>query len=670
MAGYFIGDGCSSSLGKGIAINCKVTCLDPAQAEDVRACAQALGFGIGKEDGKDIPFTGSARTWLRENGYAGHGSRTKRVPAFVYEGDAELIAQFIGAYFACDGSINSKGVARNGLPRKDPNVAFYSVNVPLLRDVQHLLLRLGIQSAIRDKKANNNNYTKGPHVSYRLEIRGAEMAARFVERVPVFGVKKERLKAWPFVRQRFDEPLLSDEVVSVEAAGKLPCRCFTVEEDHTFTSDDLVVHNSELTSRRLPAYLLGRFPDDEIIACSYAASLAYKMNRDVQRIMDSPAYRRLFPGTALYDKNVRTLAGGTWLRNSDEFEVVGRRGGYRCAGLGGGISGRGFRWGIIDDPIKGADMARSETIREGQWEWLNSDFFTRQMPDARMLITLTRWHHDDIVGRLLRQDDDGEEEDMLDAGLAVETAREDWDVLRLPAIAEDVPAHPGDPRQPGEALWPERYPLAFLRARERRMGPYGFGSLYQQNPTPREGGLFTLAGLSHYVEACRASVRGRCRYYDKGYSAEGDWTVGVRMARLHDGTYVVEDVVRVRQHPTERNATIKAVAQRDDDEFGQRVQIYVEQPPGAGVETTNNLIKFLAGHKVKAVQPRGKKEERAEAVAAQVGANNVLLVRAKWNRAFVDELIQFNGGQHDDQVDAFSGAFNMLTNPNVLNVFA
>ena len=108
---------------------------------------------------------------------------------------------------------------------------------------------------------------------------------------------------------------------------------------------------SELVSRRLPAYILGRNLNAQIIACSYSADLASRMNRDVQRIIDNEAYHKLYPDTRLFGKNVRTIGDSSWLRNSDIFEVVGAKGVYRSAGIGGGIVGLGFEYGLLDDPI-------------------------------------------------------------------------------------------------------------------------------------------------------------------------------------------------------------------------------------------------------------------------------------------------------------------------------
>jgi len=146
---------------------------------------------------------------------------------------------------------------------------------------------------------------------------------------------------------------------------------------------------SELVSRRLPAYILGRDPNARIIATSYSADLASRMNRDVQRIIDSEAYRELFPASRLWGKNIRAGAGSTYLRNSDLFEIVGAGGVYRSAGVGGGITGMGFDFGIIDDPIKNRQEANSKVYRDSLWDWFTSTFYTRQEKDARILVTMT-----------------------------------------------------------------------------------------------------------------------------------------------------------------------------------------------------------------------------------------------------------------------------------------
>jgi len=231
---------------------------------------------------------------------------------------------------------------------------------------------------------------------------------------------------------------------------------------------------SELVSRRLPAFLFGIKSCVSVIACSYSADLASRMNRDVQRIMDSPEYHRIFPGTALNAANVRSTAQGSFLRNSDIFEIVGDTGVYRSAGVGGGITGMGCHYGIIDDPIKNREEAVSKTYREKVWEWYTSTFYTRLEKDAQILLTMTRWHEDDLAGRILAQAAAGGEE---------------WVVISLPAMAEEEKAA-DDPRQIDEPLWPGKYTVDRLQDIRSVLGPYQWAALYQQHPRPIEGGLW------------------------------------------------------------------------------------------------------------------------------------------------------------------------------------
>ncbi|MDD2287191.1 MAG: terminase family protein, partial [Paludibacter sp.] len=199
---------------------------------------------------------------------------------------------------------------------------------------------------------------------------------------------------------------------------------------------------SELVSRRFPAYILGRKPDCKIIACSYSSDLASLLNRDVQRIIDSPEYIELFPDTRLNSSNVRTTAQESYLRNSDIFEVVGHGGVYRSAGVGGSITGMGGNILIIDDPFRSRADAESPTIRKKTWEWYTSTFRTRRQKGASILVTATRWHENDISGMLLELAENDPKADQ-------------WEVITLPAISEEE-LEPYDIRTAqGQALWPE-----------------------------------------------------------------------------------------------------------------------------------------------------------------------------------------------------------------------
>lgn len=238
---------------------------------------------------------------------------------------------------------------------------------------------------------------------------------------------------------------------------------------------------SELVSRRLPAYIFGKRPDCSVIACSYSADLASMMNRDVQRIIDDSKYRNTFPETTLSGDTFKKTSKGSYLRNSDIFEIVGHKGVYRSSGVGGGITGMGCDVGIIDDPIKNREEASSATYREKTWEWYTSTFYTRLEKNAQILVTLTRWHEDDLGGRLLKQ--------------SVEEGADKWVILNLPAICEEN-AHKDDPRAIGDPLWENKYDLDRLSMIRATVGQYDWASLYQQRPAPKEGGLWKFKDIN------------------------------------------------------------------------------------------------------------------------------------------------------------------------------
>ena len=234
---------------------------------------------------------------------------------------------------------------------------------------------------------------------------------------------------------------------------------------------------SEQCSRRMPAKILGNDPDNRIGLATYNQPFAAKFNRDVQRIIDSAEYRELFPGTRLNNANVRTVVG-SWLRNADEFEVVGRRGGLITVGVGGGLTGRALDTLIIDDPYKDAKEAWSPTVRQSVQDWYDTVAQTRLHNGSRQLLTMTRWHPNDLVGVLLKREP-GE-----------------WTVVQFPAIKIGEPTEL-DPRPDGAALWEEQHSLERL-LKIKKSNPHVFQSLYQQDPRPAEGLLFPADSLQYF----------------------------------------------------------------------------------------------------------------------------------------------------------------------------
>jgi len=396
---------------------------------------------------------------------------------------------------------------------------------------------------------------------------------------------------------------------------------------------------SELVSRLFPAYLLRRYPAKFFGLASYAAELAYTFSRNAR-----DNYRRA--GGALKDD---AAAVKHW--------ETGAGGGLWAAGVGGPITGKGGHCLSIDDPLKNAEDAASATIRDKQWDWYGSTWLTRAEPGAAEVLTLTRWHDDDLAGRIIAQ--------------AAETG-DVWHVLVLPAVeTDDLPAFPdhfvrlaGPERAPGEALCPERYNAEALAGIERRLGPYYWGALYQQNPTPREGTLFQASRLG-LVPALPwqppGSALPSCRGWDLGATeGAGDYTAGVRVTGPDaDGVFYV-DPLRFRHEPAERNRLIRQRAEMDGPSVRQRVP---QDPGAAGKESAQTLVRLLAGFPVTAAPVSGSKELRAEPLAAQVNAGNVRVVthdtpggRAA-AAAFVEEARQFPNGAHDDMIDAAADAF-------------
>ncbi|MEE8663486.1 MAG: phage terminase large subunit [Acetobacter sp.] len=394
---------------------------------------------------------------------------------------------------------------------------------------------------------------------------------------------------------------------------------------------------SELTSKRFPALFLGRNPGKQIITASYSADLAQDFGRHTRNIVASAEFSALFPGIGVADDSA---ARDKW--HTTEGGV------YIAAGVSGSLTGKGAHVALIDDPIKGRQEAESATIREAVWDWYRSVLRTRLMPGGAIVLVLTRWHPDDLAGRLLEEMENG--------------TGESWEVLSLPAIADQ----PNDllGRDIGGALWPDVFPVSELRNIEKSIGPREWSALYQQKPTPGEGVLIKTAMLG-VVDAAPAGGAAVRRWDLAATRQMGtrdpDWTVGLKMLRAPDGRFYIVDIVRFRGGPDEVDRAIKSTAEQD----GRGVRVGIPQDPGqAGVAQAQYLTRMLAGYTASAIRETGDKATRAAPFASQVNAGNVSLVRAPWNRAFIEECSSFPAGTHDDQVDAASGAFEIVCPPD------
>ena len=233
---------------------------------------------------------------------------------------------------------------------------------------------------------------------------------------------------------------------------------------------------SQGSSRFLPADMLGLYPDLRICICSYAATIAKDFNRDVQRLIDNDKYRAVFPDTFLNGSNVVTVANN-YLRNSDVFEIVNHRGSLRVVGRGGSLTSKTVDVMIFDDLYKDSSEANSPQIRATAWDWYTKVAKTRLHNDSQQLIVFTRWHPEDIIGKIIESEnvifaERWEDFDNIPSGA--------WVLVNFEAIKTGTPTEI-DGREQGEPLWRERHSLERL-LEAKRLDPVGFQCLYQGNP--------------------------------------------------------------------------------------------------------------------------------------------------------------------------------------------
>jgi len=389
---------------------------------------------------------------------------------------------------------------------------------------------------------------------------------------------------------------------------------------------------SRYVSDLFPPWFMARQRGTSVIGASHTSGLAQYFSRKVLgRIRQHGATLRM---------HLRSEGVESWeTTNGSE---------YRAAGVGAAIAGRRADLVLIDDPVKSREEADNLDIRNRTWEWYQGDVIGRLKPTGRIVLIMTRWHEDDLAGRLLD----------LQPGR--------WRTLALPALAEaDDPLG----REPGTPLWPEYWPLEKWLAKQAEAGGPNsreWNSQYQQRPASATGALFQVTKLAVHDDV--PSLVRRVRAWDlaateagatvgKKRGADPDWTVGVLLGKTTAGRFVVLDVARVRGGPEVVERTIVETARAD----GAAVTIGLPQDPGqAGKWQGSYLTAQLAGYVVQTSLESGSKTTRAMPVSSQCNGGNLGIMRAPWNAAFVDELRNFPAGRFDDQVDALSRGFAML----------
>lgn len=370
------------------------------------------------------------------------------------------------------------------------------------------------------------------------------------------------------------------------------------------------------------------------ISVSYSYQLSINISEKCRDVLRSDLFQKYF-----YDIKVKEDSDTKQL-----FKVVkdNKVGGFRYAtSVGGTISGFHGHFLLLDDPLNAVDALSDVKIKNVN-EWIDNVIFSRKVDNdvSVVILVMQRLHENDTTGYLLSKNKNIKH-------------------ICLPALQSEKISPPELKNFYTDGLLDnKRLSKEVLEQKRVEMGDYAFAMQYLQEIVPKSGSFFDVSKLLIVNSLDEKEIIRKVRYWDKaGTHQAGCYTVGVKMAMLKNRTYVVLDVVRGQWEAGEREKIIKQVAELD----GRDVSIIVEQEPGSGgKESAEATIRNLAGYRCYADRPTGDKILRADTFAVQLNAGNVAMLRAEWNSEYKRELEFFPYGKYKDQVDASSGAFNIL----------
>lgn len=414
---------------------------------------------------------------------------------------------------------------------------------------------------------------------------------------------------------------------------------------------------SELTSRRLPALWHGIHPNDEIMMATYNGDLAMDMTVDIQRIMDKPEYKAIFPTVNITPEGKRT----NYARSKHEHEIMPYQdpksrlwdwhtGSFRSSGVGGSFTGKGADVILIDDPFKNREEADSLTVRENVWKFWTSTLRTRLEGEGSVLLTMTRWHDDDLAGRLMRLAQADQEADQ-------------WTILRLPAIREDFELDE-DPRLIGEPLWPDKFDLKTMIATKASIGSRDWSALYQQSPMADSGNIIKKEWLKYWTKLPERFDQ-MIQTWDFAVKDKSgsDFTVGQVWGRKGADKYLI-DQIRGRFNFPDSCQKLIDLTKKYPNAYKKLIESKANGP--AVVQTLRSRVTGLVE-----VEPRGDKIARLNAVSTEFEGGNVYLPDPSmyaWVKEYERELLTFPAGVNDDQVDATTQGLDELRKAGPLHL--
>lgn len=393
---------------------------------------------------------------------------------------------------------------------------------------------------------------------------------------------------------------------------------------------------STIASVMFPAWTWARMPSARSICGSYTQPLALELSQRSRDVVSSEMYRMAFPEIQPRPDQ--------WTKSHWKNTLHGDR--YACT-VGGSVTGMHGHFLIVDDPIDPKGARSTEELKTAN-HWMTETLPSRKVDKAvtPLILIMQRLHQDDPTGHLLAKGKDNIKH------------------ICLPATkTEHVKPKALRRRYVDGLMDPNRLGKTVLKEARKDLGEYGYAGQYLQTPIPPGGGMFKVGRLVIDVapppDPRRKRWKKLWRYWDKAGTKDGGaYTVGVLMGEGIEGCFWVLHVVRGQWAPGEREQIILQTAKAD----GKHVRIGIEQEPGSGgKESAENSARRLAGFRVKLDPPSGDKVARAEPFADQVNSGNVKLAGGLWNPEYIEELKYFPESTYKDQVDASSGAFNMIT---------
>lgn len=423
---------------------------------------------------------------------------------------------------------------------------------------------------------------------------------------------------------------------------------------------------SEGSSRKLPSFILGLFPNKKISIGSYSTPFAQDFNRDNQRIIDTREYRGLFPKTILNGSNVVTLAN-TYLRNSNVFEIMGAKGWLRAVGRGGALTGKAVDVSILDDVYKDYAEGNSPIVREAAWRWYTTVIRTRLHNDSQELIVFTRWHAEDVIGRLEKAEEVIDVTEWKDFDNIPEGA---WVRLNFEAIKTGEPTEL-DPRQAGEALWESRHSAAKHKLNQK-LDPVQFQCLYQGHPGSAAGRLY-----QHLFKTWSEDTRGdwgafiRSGNYTDVADEGNDYLVSIcyDIYKSKTATFynektkrnepllfaLITDIIMTQDDTDKTTITVPAMINRNGTQ-----KVWVESNSGGAMFEKAIRKKIKAASE--AFYQNENKESRIITASAMVSVH--IIMPLDWENRFpvfydhvVNFLRKFNANTHDDPEDVLTGIY-------------